>query len=659
MASQETVDLIRLGPFKGLDSRSAGPFADPQSAAALSNADLHALTGALSTARGRVGFQQFLNLGGPIAQVAAYIVSPSRIFFVVQTAAGVTNYYDYPSGNFGTLSSVSTPFTDAVQSNGILWLNNGQQVFLGPDNLLHAALWNYPAPSGTAFGYAVNTQAGSPLLAAATYSYAFVQVVSIPNIDGTVKQFTTATGATEIGTSPVDGSPIFPYQVVQDGTSQNAISGIFAGTTPDGYSYVTNVYRYSNANPFFYLLTTLTANGTFADSAAAGTITGNAQLIASTNQNQDPPPTGGPFNSGLNPIEAHQDRMWTLAVVNDTSTNGFPQTQVWYSREGEPWSFDQINQALLVEDEDTTLLSGSPGTDGIIYGNQPVALSSEGSALMVWRRSTTSMVYGVDQATYQVLKLFSDIGCIAPLSVTTCAGSKAWQAAQGIFTFDGSSLNRISEQMTNFLRALGPAALEGCVGFFKSFSQTLYFSYPAANVTLKYYMPKQQWEVLPYATTSAWTSTSMPSDLTGTPLDFGMIAAGRPGTPWLDFWDAAYTDLGLPITATFTSQETDSEAAHAQKTYTGVLLNAPLQPAGVIADMALYIDEKLVQEWEDIDLSVGPTTKVFRTTNENGVRGYLAQLVVSVTNIAGATGAAVIYSAKVGGTAPRLWSQPS
>jgi hypothetical protein len=645
MPDQEIVDLLVCGPFGGIDTRTGTIFADPKTAVELSNCDTHRLEGILATALGRSPFLSFNNVDGPLEVLATYTVGQQRIFYIVQDSAGNIVYYDTKNASYGTLGNLS-PFTQAIQSNGILWLNNGQQIFLGP-NGLEVATWQYPMPTQAKYNYNASANDGvrNPL-APGIYSYAFVQKIALENVDTTAFQYTTANGDVATGQRN-DGSSIFPYAVENQKGNANAIlSGIFAGYTSDGYPFTTQVFRYSTNSPTFNFLVELVENTQYIDDASDASIGGNQQIIP----NQDPPPTGGSYPP--NPIEAHQDRLWTMAIVNNKNTNNLPQTQCLYARPGEPWSFDIINQALLIEDEETTLLAGIPGITGVPFGDFPVALCALGSALMTWRRSTTSLIYGQDESTYQALKIFADLGCVAPLSVIKYNGLVWWLSAQGFYSFDGSSVQWISKAVYNLLQDLGPAAWQTAIGSAKDL--TLLWSFPNNDVTLRYYIPTQAWDTLPYTTPSAAYGYSLPSDLSATPLSMNQIAAIRPGEPLVDFWQSGDTDVAGPIVGTFLSQEIDLDHPEWEKSYRFVMIEAPVQ-SGVTVDITLWINEKIVKTWTGYDLSVGLPTKILPVPADVN-NGYTAQLQLVLHNAPNATGPAIIYRAKVGGILKRAWT---
>lgn len=656
MPDQEITDLLVCGPFTTIDTRTASIYADPKTATILSNSDTHRLEGALCTAYGREPYIEFTGLETPITALATYVLSQQRMFYIAQDSNGNIVYYDTELQTFGSLGNWP-PFTESIQSNGILWLNNGRQIFSGPTGPLQVARWQYPMPGSAMYSYAVAPSTVEPFLAPAIYSYAFVQKIAIQNDDTTAYQYTTANGDVSTG-QRMDGSAIFPFFVdISHGEHSVQITGIFAGSTDDGYPFTTQVFRYSTNSPAWFFLVELDTNSPYTDTATDASIAGNQQIIP----NQDPPATGP--GQGQNPIEAHQNRLWVMSIQNTANTNHLPQTQVWYSRTGEPWSFDLINQALLDEDEQTTLKATSPGNTGVPFGDVPTALSALGSSLMVWRRQTTSLVYGVDESTYQSLKIFADLGCIAPLSVVKANGLTWWLSAQGFYSFDGSNVQWISKPIYNLLQSLGPAVQQEAIGSYKDL--TVMWSFPSSNLTLRYYIPTQAWDTKPYCSPAMTFQTALPSDQTNTPLSMNQIAAARPSSFWIDFWEAGDTDIGNAITLNFKSQESDTDAGQWEKIYKNVMIEAPLQ-AGVTADLSIIINGSLYYKWSAIDLSSGQPTKIFNVPNSQGPNaqfplgasnhGYTCQLAITLYNVANATGPAIIYRAKVGGTVSRAWT---
>jgi len=678
--------LLRLGPFGGLNTRTAQPYEPTTDAVFASNADTHRFGGALSNVMGRTRFVTFAGLdvtgGTGLVALARFDTSPQVTAYVgcgyvagPTLPNGIAEAYFPTTATFASLSSITNVWSRAVQSNGNLFLDNGQQVFLGNDGDLHAALWQYPVPNQATQGYTLNTVADpGTQMEAATYSYAFVQQIQLPGIDGTIDQETTPLYLT------AQGQPLF--SITTNGAQDVQISGTFAGTTPDGYPYVTQVYRESTNVAVWYLLTTLTTNNTYTDSASDQSIAGNQQLTLDNDQ----PPAGVIDASGfaLNPIESFQDRMWVLARVQDASTNYLPQTQLWYSRVGLPWSFDAALQVLLAGD-DATMVQTGPFVDPSIYGDTPAGLAKLGSTLLVFKTLSTLQVFGVDQSNYTIVPLFADIGLVAPYSLVKGNGLVIWLSAEGVFSYDGANLQYLSDDIYNALQSYPPNVLRNAVGSYADLTYCL--SLPDAAITYEYYIPNKKWLPVPYATNAAAFSPSLPNDSTlasGEPIGgkFNQIAAAEPGTYNVDFWfdgprvSGATTtapqelDLGLPITVEWTGPLSDSGSPTAQKNYKYIAIAAP--PQAVLATVTLTIDPGFADSpsafvSEPFDLSLGPTTKIIRVPQAYS-RGYSAQLSISAVNasapsqlgVVTPSGATMqIWSVSVGGSIDRDWSVPS
>jgi hypothetical protein len=677
--------LLRLGPFGGLNTRAAQPYTALTDCVAASNADTHRFGGALSNVMGRTRLCTFGMLetgsGTGLVALARYDTSPQSTYYLAcaYTAGptqnnGIAAAYSPSTKTFSSLDGLKTVWSRAIQANGAVFLDNGQQVFLNSTGGLSVALWQYPVPSQAVQGYALSvTPNPGTGMAQATYSYAFVQQIELPAYDGTVNQQTTPLYLNAAG------QPLF--SIATNGAEEVIVSGTFSGVTADGYPYVTQIYRQSSNVAVWYLLTTQTTNNSFVDTLSDQAIEGNQQLTLDNDQ----PPTGVIDSSGfaLNPIESFQDRTWVLARVQNAQTNNIPETQLWYSRVDLPWSFDASLQVLDVNDSNTMPQAGTFGSPAL-YGDTPAGLAKIGSNLMVFGTYSTSMVYGTDQSNYVVIPLFADIGLIAPLSVVKGNGLVLWLSAEGVFSYDGANLQYLSDEIYNQLQSYAPNVLRNAHGFYADLTYCL--SLPDVGVTWEYYIPNKKWLPVPYAAQCAAFNAAAPND--STPYNttvlggkFNQVAAGEPGTYFVDYWfdgpqltsltatAPAEYDLGGPITVEWTSPITDSGDPTLQKSFTRCAISAPYQKA--LATVSLQLDPGFSDApppWSyTFDLSQGPTTKIVAIGEGSGV-GYSAQATISVVNATGPnqlgvvtpTGATIqIWSVTFGGTAKRPWTIPS
>jgi len=657
MAGEDFQPLLKIGPFRKLDSKTAQVYTDPSAARSVSNADTARNLGSLMNCFGRSAFIDFPALS-ELAYVWRYDVSQIRPWWIVTDDAGTLFTYDLKNELISNIPGSAGPVNQAVESNGTMFLNNGQQCFVfhdsgypgTPQQALQLGQWQYPAPTQGIYGYSVNAVSHSPQLDPGKYTYAFALVVTIPSIGGGSKQITAVTG----------GDVPYPYQVTlhkSDEPQAIEIDGLLSGVTAEGFSYKTAIYRMSSNVPVWYQVA-IVDGSVYIDDNSDQDISGNPQM--SFAGQQPPTGTGTPGPSGnvmLNPIAAYQDRMWVMAQINDSDTNNMPQTQVWYSNTGQPWNFDAVNQVLLLDDQQTSPLSTGDGTSDLPYGLTPYALVPLGGILLCFLSAQTWFINGSNETTYQPLQLFPDIGIAGPLAWVLGGGMVAWLSANGagIWAYDGASLSYISQDIYNDLQAIPPTQWQSCTGGFAD--EQFFFSFPEAGVTFRYYLPTKEWTKLPYASPSFAYAPQMGSN--PTPADsfkMNQLVAVRNGTFWLDAWlDGKENDLGAGIPVSWLSAYSDSGQPWMQKDYRWLGVSAPQQTGSVVLE--LFVDYNNVPAFtsKPIDLSSGFTTK-FVQIPQDTANGFVCSLSVTFTTAKGATAPIEIWSAFVGGTLKRGWT---
>lgn len=645
MASDKLVELLRLGPFKGIETTPAGPYADPQRGSSGPGANPYrVITKALTAERGRTNLTNITigGLGSQVVAIAPYVPSPSneQIIGVTFKSSSYSRFIYDPSVSsqaplsFGS-STDHTLFTQADQYGNVLYDNAGHQY--SSADPLNTYLWQYPAPNGVVQGYAVTPVAGG--LAPATYIYAFTQVVSDP-----ADSFSQETSVT--GDIP-DSSGNYPYQVTLLAAGGVQISGTFTGTNADGSDYVTNVYRMSSEQPVWYLLTTLTANTPYTDTASDDSLTANAQLIP----DRDPPPLG---NGVLWPIMLHKELMWVFAVVQNADTNNLPQTQLWWSNPGRPWEFDRVNNVELVGNSATP--NGVTSTTGI-YGDVPQACVSLSSLGVLFKTRSTWVVYGDDTNTFVVRKLL-DIGTRAAASVVVVPLDTSILAfalgEQGVYMTDGYQYAYVSEAIRSVIDSLSLNDRINAVGSYSN--HAYYLSFPERGETWAFYTSTGEWlGPLPYATTFAYTVRANPSKWGGT-VGIGEVTAVRQGTNYIDQWfSSGDLDLGAPQNVNWSGPLTDCGAPGKEKEFQRIAVNAPVQP-GVMVEVTLTLDPGATptktKTWPPFELA-NATTHILTVPTD--FRGYLAQLSVQLSTVANNQGPAVLYSVVAAGVFGRSY----
>lgn len=431
----------------------------------------------------------------------------------------------------------------------------------------------------------------------------------------------------------------YPYPLVNNSGLQNVISGPFSGTSPDGVPWTSNIYRLSTNQPSWYLLAANVSGTQYIDTQADQYILGNAQLVTT----RDPPPVSA---DNLGAIEAHKDRMWCFAVVNNPDTNNQPQIQLWYSGEDRPWEFDSVNQVLLVGTADVPYQAGNSYTG---YADLPVGLASLGSVLMAFKSRSTWTIWGQDQLDFVPIKAF-DIGCLSRRSITKGPGFVFWLSEEGAYVYDGSTPTNITMiDVRKTLNATPLSVKQASVGSFANL--TWYLSFPAAedsqSFTLAYYIPTKTWRTLPYAMNACAYQPANPISYGATYLS-GQILASRNGGLSLDNWNTSENDLGASIAATWQTPLSNAGQPAYRKIYEYIVLEAPHQP-GATATVTLTTDPGTAMETtftRTFDLS-GPTRQIAAVSNKPP--GFLAQLSITFTTAVGQLDPTVIYSCSAWG----------
>lgn len=384
----------------------------------------------------------------------------------------------------------------------------------------------------------------------------------------------------------------------------------------------------------------------------------------------------------INPayITKHKDRMFAFTLYPTQPVQYTPsgsvsnlyqnrltlQPQLWFSDYGEPGSFDDVNQLLLVGPEDTagnysivrhngtTSLTTVPWRPDLAC-DTPKGIASTGSILVIFKSATTWVCYGESPAEFlQGLRKAFDLGCQSTNSITEAEGGVFWQAPQGVYFFDGAAPSYISEDIRGALEMFPITELQNSSGAYSN--RTYYLTFAPSNVaaspafktgvTYCYYTPTQKWYSLPYG--GPCTFQMQPD------LNQAGIVTPNPSNP--EFFNistiaGSVLDLGAPVTAVWETGLTDVGSPGVIKQCTTLVVQAPPQP-GATLTASLSVDrdtvvEPFVKKW---DLSVNTGGNGWVTTIPDAYNGYNLQLTLSLTASSGGE-RAFIWSAAVLGTA--------
>jgi hypothetical protein len=152
VASESLVELLRLGPFVGMDLTTAELYVKPDMAVESLNVNTTISTGALCAERGRTQLFDVTghSFGGSsldsIVNVTPAMGSfnhPGALFQGPPGSPTLTGYYDYYSNTITTVTN-GLPYTQAVQFGQVIYTNGGQRFFVTADNT-KLYQWQYPA----------------------------------------------------------------------------------------------------------------------------------------------------------------------------------------------------------------------------------------------------------------------------------------------------------------------------------------------------------------------------------------------------------------------------------------------------------------------------------------------------------------------------------
>lgn len=478
MASQAKAQLLRLGPFKGLDATTAGPYAEQDRASATSGVDIRRIPGAFVTARGRVNITTFgASSGSEIVTLAELVARQGSRYLIASLSSGEVYWY---CPNAGAILPNGQPFSQAAQYGPSLFTNSGQQITLSKDGFTPvAAQWQYGVSDvGFVPAVALNSHVGVKMTQQ-QYTYLFTIAVQLPTrtyAPDAYGQESTPTGFS-LG---ANGTAVYAFDATVADSDHDVLlscnnTNTWTGQLQDGTTWGVNVYRMSDAQPIFYLCASafwvagdawgqLVNGSAFEDSQSDKAIAANKQILF----NQDPPPLSVDSPGA---VFSHKERLWVFTVVENDDTLNQPQSQLWYSSYGLPWQFDAANQVLLVGNDGTPDSTGSPD-----YGDLPVAGVSLASVGALFKSRTLWILYGDDENTFIVRKV-GEYGCVSAGSVVVCQGIVYWLNEEGIFAFDGANAPQyISERIRDALESIPIADWQASIAWF---SKRAYFiSFP-------------------------------------------------------------------------------------------------------------------------------------------------------------------------------------
>lgn len=568
------VPLLELGPFGGLDTTTEPYWVATSNFVAGQNFVPNRGYGGFNTVQGRLPF-----LAAPLPGQCTGMFQcdrngePSLWFFAV-TVAGVGQLYYAEAGGTAVQLATPVPLTPSLQTSftsSLQWvfLTNGVDVPIKVHvSDLIVTYWGIVAPAAAPTGIAGGTSTMT-----GTYNYSIT--FGNPSQESSQGVISADIMVTDTGVALVSIPTSADPQVTQR-----------------------NIYRIGGSLGEWRLVATLHDNTTttYLDTTADADLNGQLLVIY-----RDPP---APFVS----ICSHMERIWGFGTPEDGSV-------VWFSNYNEPWGFNSDTGTRPVGENS--------------FNDRAVGLASIGGSLVLLKAKTTYAVFGNSDSTFITNKLF-DIGCKSLRSIFASFGVVWWLSNQGVYLYDGSSPQNLSDggyQKSNIKASLA-SLTEDDLAIATSFiyQRMFHMSFPSINTTWLYDLRSAQWFQLSFALDQvACTQESVSYPVVGTNLE----SVGQ-----IDNWFATGGDLGEPLYSTLTSKIEDSGDVTISKSYRYVIVEAPNSDAEVYVQTVVNPGTLNYMDTQSIDLSVnGPRFQLSLPMTMDGTQVQLQIKVRSSENV--------------------------
>lgn len=572
--------LLSIGPFIGLDATSAPYYTDPSLGTDMTNVVPNRKRQSYITAKGRTNA---FSANFP-AQIRGFFKfnrntgASAEYLGVVDVAGPAGAIYAATSGGSPTALTLPTALSASHMINSFAayqqwaFFTNNADTPLKIDQLLNVTRWGITAP------------AGAPTAAAGAAG----------NLNGQYAWVVT------FGNASMESSPSPISNTITLTNQQANLTAIPVST--DSQVTVRNIYRIGGLFGTFLLVGTINDNTTttFTDNVADLNITGQQLEL-----HRDPPQS---FFS----IAVHKDRVWGFGYTAQPS-------DLWYSNFAEPWGFDNTNGVIPVGRNQN--------------GDDAVMASSTGSALVLNKTHSLWVLYG-DSPNDFVRRPIANIGCVSRRSVTVGTDGKVYwiDHAGKCWRFDGfSAPEYISGDIKGIIEisegTYAFADLSASVGMW--YDDIWLLSFPTRNITFGYNTLTGKWHKYSWATDIAVYDPFSPFG----PEVTAAIISGSFNNGAVSTWFSAETDLGNPITSTYTSYLSDGGQPSFTKTFRHVVVVAPVQ-ANASATLTVTVDPgpNQKQATKIVNLGQGPYRRVVSLPPT--LVGFTVQVSISVTSSA-------------------------
>ena len=263
------------------------------------------------------------------------------------------------------------------------------------------------------------------------------------------------------------------------------------------------------------------------------------------------------------------------------------------------------------------------------FGDGAVAMASLGSTLMLFKRRSCYTLVGSTDADFDVYPLF-EIGCASAFSVAVLEGTVFWESNQSVWAYNGYSRENISDgayQKSN-IKAIFDSLnpTERAQACGFIYDHGYYLSLPTRGKTYLYDIRSQSWWPLGFAASVAC------ADLEDPDHDPLVIGVGPDGT--VAQWFATSNDLEADMPAYVVTGIQDSGDIRSTKTYDSFRLRAPIQSQGIKATVTLFVNpDSPLQTFDAQTVVLDGTTGGGYAVQQQALKmlkGYCAQARIDV-----------------------------
>ena len=205
-------------------------------------------------------------------------------------------------------------------------------------------------------------------------------------------------------------------------------------------------------------------------------------------------------------------------------------------------------------------------------GDTITALTRQQGNIVIFKSNSIYTLYGSDQNTYQLKNVQPNIGCIAPHSVVNIYNYLYFLYRDGIYSFDGSSVELMSKKIGSKINEIAdPSKVSGAW-----YDHKYYLSYPkdgstSNNRMLVYNLIHESWSYYTGVNASLFNNFDGSQD---GQVNIGEIYFGDSETGQVHQFDVGTTDNGEPIDMRYSTKHFELGGEDTIKTFRKLMASA-------------------------------------------------------------------------------------